>query len=316
MLTNDQALEIIKQHNECYVVWATDKNVIVAVHPIPANATAEDRFTALEAMSTDYNGPTKGRFLSAASTTLQTLIDESKETDRIAARVEIFNSWKNCSIDQLIDIVVKAEFSEPMDVFHGTSHLAERLYKIHGPFLATHQINRLDGFARSTISHPEQQKGHEELQCFLCVLTRDATRLKGIWQEHNSPHAGWLSWSAFVDAAGDLPTADNDIIAQLITVVEKSIMFGPRYEAMVGLGKIGSKSGEEAAKTILDAIYDSSQHVAAVRDRVVRRIRTRSSDWSACPACYHGYVDGEAYQIPSVQACKECLGIGCVPIAT
>ena len=313
MLTNEQALEIIRQHDACYVVWAIDKNAIIAVHPIPKDATAKERFSALAGMSTDYRGPTKGRFLASSTTTLQTLIDESKETERITTRVAIFNTWKNCTVDQLIDIIVNADFSGPMDVFHGTSHIIERLYKIFGPFLSLSQINRLDAFSHSAILHHEQEKGQKELDCYLCVLTNDPARLQHIWTIHKSRKSGWPSWSAFVDAAGDLATDNGEIIDHLISVVEKSLMFGPRFDAMVGLGKIGSNSGERAAKVILGAIYDSSEHVTAVRDCVVRRIRTPSSEWSMCRSCYHGYVDDMAYQLPSVKACRDCLGIGAVP---
>jgi hypothetical protein len=264
-------------------------------------------------MSTVYQGPTKGRFLASSTTTLQTLIDESKETERIATRVAIFTSWRNCTVDQLIDIVVNADFSEPMDAFHGTSHIVERLYKIYGPFLSSSQINRLDAFSHSAILHPGQEKGQKELDCYLCVLTNDPARLQRIWTINKYPQSGWSSWSAFVDVAGDLATDDAEIIDHLISVVEKSVMFGPRYDAMFGLGKIGSNSGERAAKVILDVIYDSSEHVTAVRDRVIRRIRTPSSEWSVCRSCYHGYVDGVAYQIPSVKACRDCLGLAAVP---
>ena len=46
MLTNEEALRLIKECEECFVVWATDQNAIVAVHPIPQE---EDPLKALTA---------------------------------------------------------------------------------------------------------------------------------------------------------------------------------------------------------------------------------------------------------------------------
>src|SRR5262249_38938499 len=145
MLTNEEALRLIKECDECFVVWATDQNAIVAVHPIP---TEEDRLKALASMGTGYEGPTKGRFLKSRDVTLQTLQAEQAEITRVATRVAIFHSWTSCGIDALIDILIERLFHEPMDVVHGSSHIVNRLYKIHGPRLTERHLVRLEQFAQ------------------------------------------------------------------------------------------------------------------------------------------------------------------------
>ena len=64
MLTNEEALRLIKECEECFVVWATDQNAFVAVHPIPKEEDTLKAVTtkveAMAAMKTDYKGPTKG----------------------------------------------------------------------------------------------------------------------------------------------------------------------------------------------------------------------------------------------------------------
>lgn len=315
MLTNEEALAIINRHDECYVVWATDRNAIVAVHPIPTAATVEDRFSALTSMQTDYKGPTKGRFLSGSKTTLQTLIDESRETDRIAARVTIFNSWLGCTIGRLIDILKSADFHEPMDAFHGSQHIVERIYKIHGRQLTPPDIEQLREFAYTTAADPEQKSAQNALQCYLSVLSNDQAQLKAFWQQHHSPNVEWSSWSPFTSAAGDIHTDDQQIIDQLIAVVGTPFMFGPRFEAMVALGKIGQPAGPKAAKVIVDSIYDSSEAITSIRNRVIRRIQSSASEWACCAICYNGYVNGTAYGIPSTKTCGECFGIGNIPKA-
>src|SRR5262245_6866111 len=155
MLTNEEALRLIKKCEECFVVWAKDQNAIIAVHPIPQEEDPLKALTAnIEAMTavkTDYKGPTTGRFLKSKDVTLQTLLDEQAETDRVAKRIEIFKSWANCGIDELIDILIERRIHELMDVFHGSSYIVNRLYKIHGPQLTERHLARLEQFAPSAI---------------------------------------------------------------------------------------------------------------------------------------------------------------------
>src|SRR5262245_23471844 len=155
MLTNEEALRLIKECEECFVVCATDQNAILAVHPITKEEDPLEALTtnieAIAAMKTDYEGPTKGRFLKLKDVTLQTLLDEQAETTRVAKRIAIFNSWANCGIDELIDILIERRIHKPMDVFHGSSYIVNRLYKIHGPQLTERHLARLEQFAPSAI---------------------------------------------------------------------------------------------------------------------------------------------------------------------
>jgi hypothetical protein len=319
MLTNEEALRLIKECEECFVVWATDQNAIVAVHPIPKEEDPTKRVItnveAISAMKTDYEGPTKGRFfLNPRDVTLQTLLDEQAETDRVAKRVAIFNSWKNCGIDELIDILIERRIHKPMDVFHGSSYIVDRLYKIHGPQLTERHLARLEQFAQANNLDSEQEQAQEKLQCFLTVLQNDPERLKAFWERHHNLNVGW-PWGAFTDAAGDLPTHDQDIISHFINVVESAIMFGPRREAMVALGKIGPPAGLRAVEVIEKSIYDSSDDVTAIRNRVVAHIQQPASNWIQCPHCYHGYVEGISHNVPHALACAKCLGLGRLPKA-
>jgi hypothetical protein len=314
MLTNKEAIYLIKECDECFVIWATDQNSVVAVHPLPSNATTKDRIRALMSIMNDYKGPIKVRFLNSKNITRQTLQDEQAEEDRCAKRREIFNSWNHCTIDELIRIVIKQHFYHPMDVRNGSSHIIERLYKIHGPELTNTHLATLEKFAQATNVPENQVYPQEELQCYLTVLKNNQDLLKEFWKQHHCSLDQWASWwSAFTEAAGDLPTKDQDIIAQLIKVVETPLMFGPRYKAMVALGKIGPPSGKHAVYVIKKSIYDSSEYMTTVRNRVVARIQQPESEWIQCYNCNHGYVDGIAYNIPSVVSCVECLGLGYVP---
>jgi hypothetical protein len=203
-----------------------------------------------------------------------------------------------------------------MDVFHGSSYIVDRLYKIHGPQLTESHLARLEQFAQANNLASKQERAQKELQCYLTILQNDPDRLKAFWERHHNPNFdGPTSWDAFSDAAGDLPTHDQDIIAQFIKLVETPTMFGPRRKAMVTLGKIGPPAGLRAVEAIEKSIYDSSDDVTAIRNRVVAHIQQPARNWIQCPHCYHGYVAGISDNYRHIHACAECLGLGHIPKA-
>jgi hypothetical protein len=86
-------------------------------------------------------------------------------------------------------------------------------------------------------------------------------------------------------------------------------MFGPRFDAMLALGKIGKTAGEDAAAAIEEHIYESSEEVAAVRHLSIQRIRTSVSAWRSCPDCVRGIVPDNSHEIPSFKSCATCRGL-------
>ncbi|HET9530490.1 MAG TPA: hypothetical protein VFQ92_09070, partial [Blastocatellia bacterium] len=152
MLSNEDALELIRRSERCFVVWAEDKGVIIAVHPLPAQDTIEQRIAPLSSMSTDYDDPTVGRYFESTAITLETLEAQQADILRVARRVEIFNAWQNCSTDELISILEIWSFSEPMDSYHGSSHIVEQIYRFRSSDLSDTQLDRLERIARSPSS--------------------------------------------------------------------------------------------------------------------------------------------------------------------
>src|SRR4029077_4787230 len=114
--------------------------------------------------------------------------------------------------------------------------------------------------------------------------------------------------NAFAIAAGDLALDRDDIIAKLVKRVESAWPFELQFQSMLVLGKIGAPAGERAASTIASHIYDSSEEVRAVRDRVLSRIRTPPNAWKPCGVCVRGMVRHEGEW--RFTACSECLGLG------
>lgn len=314
MLSNEEALSLIKRSKSSYVVWADDENMIVAVHSLPDNATPIERLQALETMSTDYEGPTRGRFLDSEKVTLELLRNEQQKASETQKRVEIFNSWTQKSARELISMLEKRDFQPPMNLFHSSDYIIDRLYDVRSHELAAPLIRRLEKYASSTSMHVLEESTKLKLECYLAVLTKDKNRLKRLWKRNVSKELNHHSmWTAFTTAAGDMRTSDRQIIDHLIRVVKAPGFFSMRYPAMVALGKIGPSAGEEAATTILQVIYDSSEEIKVLRDRIVLRIRAREDEWVKCERCVRGKVAEFSYDIPGTETCGVCYGIAASP---
>lgn len=308
MLTNEQALALIKQTKRCFVVWDTRQNAIVAVHEIPADTSPEQSFQLLSSMP---QGPTMGRFLDSASVTLEMLEEQQSDIHRMGQRVLAFTSWTQSSTNELIRILEEADVPGPVDVYRGCSYIIDLLYRFRSADLTEPRIARLErlllsedpGFAAFV---------KPELECYLAVWREDPTRLKKLWREHLAQQTNWAIWEAFTAAAGDLGVSDPDIVAHLIEVVETPSMFGPRFAAAMALGKIGPAAGPRAAAVIQSVIYDNSDF-AAVRDRAVARIRSKDAEWIRCPACMRGYTLTVTQEGPRVEPCGVCHRLTFVP---
>jgi hypothetical protein len=106
-----------------------------------------------------------------------------------------------------------------------------------------------------------------------------------------------------------LQIADDSIVESLATCVATKGMFGPRFDAMVALGSLDGAIGTKAPDVIEEHIYESGPNVAAVRTRVLERLRGRAELWETCRRCCHGNVHGPTgYKQP----CPECLGLAVV----
>ena len=315
-MTNEEALELIKRTERCFVVWATDRNEVVAVHRVGPNNNPEEMARPLQAMSTDYQGPTAGRFFESADVTLETLEAQQSDTARINRRVEVFSEWAETPTEGLIRILERSDFQHPMDAYHGSSVIIQMLYHHRRRELTEDQLGRLDAIAASPVPDRLDRSARDGLECYLSVLRGDPERLRRFWERRLSKGKDFSVWDVFTTAAGDLRVSHPEIIAQLIDTVEKPFLFGPRFEAMVALGKIGPPAGTRAAEVIGAAIYDSSAEVVGARDRSIERILSADADWLVCAACERGRTPWVNYGVPTTRACGDCYGLGFVPCHT
>src|SRR5262245_56300153 len=178
-MTNEEALHCIKTTDYCYVVWSIEKNVVIAVYPVPRDATIEQGSAALSKVDSEHAGPTKGRFLDPRTTTLTTLSEE-QQTETIHDRERTFRSWQAYSTNDLLGILEHGEFPPPMDPFYGAQHIIEQLYYSPRRALSSEQLGRLDAMAASSCASLEPAVALR-LECWLALLHRDRDRLERFW---------------------------------------------------------------------------------------------------------------------------------------
>ena len=168
----------------------------------------------------------------------------------------------------------------------------------------------LDAIAASRRGFLEELVANE-LECCPAVLHKDRERLGRFWSCASDTR--WVGDSeAFVHAASDLQLDRPGVVEHFIETVRRPDMFGPRFNAMVALGKIGATAGDDAASVIEEYIYESSPWVAAVRRLCIQRIRTSASDWVTCADCVRGLVPDSSDAIGYYKGCPTCHGLSWV----
>ena len=234
-----------------------------------------------------------------------------RETARTQERVSIYNQWAIARTESLVGLLEGGDSDERIGSTHGNDYLIHLLYRLRwhelGPFR-----DRLVAIAGRNPRNPSEREALLQLAQYLAVFDGDVGGLIALFR--GRPR--WTCLIDFLESFGDIRIRDPILVWQIINVVEAPGMFGPRYEAMVALGKIGRYAGPRAVEVIQRRIFDSTESVRAVRDRVLRRIQTPSYTWVGCPHCCRGWISVKTYDIASPGPCPTCLGLGVVEAAT
>jgi hypothetical protein len=309
-MTIDEALERIAGTRNCWVVWREDSGEIVSVTGWDHSPTREQFGQSLTSMGNGATSSTKGRFLESAKVTRGLLEAEVRETARTRERVSIYNQWATAPTERLVGLLDGGDYAELIGPSHGRDYLIRLLYRLRwhelGPFR-----DRLVTIAGRDPRDPSERTAWLQLAQYLAVFDGDVERLILLYR-------GRPRWSCLIDfleCFGDARIRDPILVWQIINIVDAPGMFGPRYEAMVALGKIGRFAGPRTVEVIQRRIFDSSESVRNLRERVLRRIQTPSYAWEDCPHCCRGWVSMETYSIAWPGPCPTCLGLGVVEVA-
>jgi hypothetical protein len=306
LMTIEEAIRVANKFAECFVVWRTDTGEIVSVEPAGSSKEPDPigNMKLLSKMGSKGTFPTKGRFLPVAMVTRELLQHEADECTRLNRRSLIFNQWSASPPARLIEILERREFERPF-VDTGDAHIIlDHMFDLQADELIA-QLPLLERFR--ALSRPGflDERAGLRLAIGLAVLDNDSARLTAMYRGKVFRSNLW----DFIEAFGDVRTEDPEIIAELIDLVERSVMFGPRRHAMMALGKIGPAAGSRAVDALRTHIFDSSPEVTSLRELVITRISTPKEAWKKCPACHHGRVLRTG---PWPRPCEACWEMGFV----
>jgi hypothetical protein len=132
-----------------------------------------------------------------------------------------------------------------------------------------------------------------------------------MWRK--APEDSWEMRLVLMDCLAHAEVADREVIQDLIGVVQsEGILFEPRFQAMISLGRLSAAREYGAADAIRAAIYDSKPWIVRTRDRVLQKLTTPDSKWEPCRYCSYGLISNRDNY--GEQTCSRCLGLTVVPI--
>jgi hypothetical protein len=305
-MTNQEALRLIKATEFCFVVWSAVKREVVAV--VPQRRDAPDAVSALGPFpNSDDGSDVYGRFLDSATVSISTLLKEQADMAAAAERRNTLRFWRTCETDDLIVLLETGDFPPQTSVRRDSRILIDEIYYARADGLSSPQVARLEAVVARRHFSVLGSAVVYDLECRLAVMLKDRPRLERLWRLHGAKGQGF-SYD-FAIAAGDLALDLPDVIEYFVETVEHNGPLEPRFFAMLALGKIGASAGPRAAETIATHIYDSSESVSKLRDRVLLRIRMPSSNWQMCDACVRGMVP-DVHGFPMFDRCSRCCGLG------
>jgi hypothetical protein len=304
-MTNEEALRLIKSTKYCFVVWSSLTREVIAVRPQESASVDLSRVAIVFGKEADV----RGRVFDSATVSMSTLLEEQSDMAGLAERQRTVGSWRTCETDSLIRLLETGEFPPHTSVRRDSRLLIDEIYYARADGLSPQQVARLEAVAAQRYFSVLGSDAAYKLECALAVILNDRPRLERFWRLHSDKRLRYFS-RGFAIAAGDLALDLPDVIESFVATVENGWPFASRFSAMLALGKIGAAAGSRAADSIAAHIYDSSESVSTLRDRVLLRIRTPSSDWQTCDSCVRGMVPRPPDQFPGFERCSQCCGLG------
>ncbi len=314
-MTNDEALRLIKATEYCYVLWSDGRNEVVAVKAVPKGASPDAHLSVLATLWREADGPLRARFFESAAVSIGTLHKQqahiSADTAHLAERRRTLYAWRTCEVDELLVLLETGVFPPTTSARDDADLVIDEIYYARAADLTSQQLARLEAVAAQAYFSPLGAANAYNLECKLAVIRNDRQRLERFWRRHR-PKPRYGLPADFGVAAGDLALDLDDVIVYFADAVKHGWPFEIRFNAMIALGKIGAAAGKQAAGTISATIYDSSERVRRLRDRVLLRIGTLSDHWKTCSFCVRGMV--RATDAPLFERCAKCLGLGHVQV--
>lgn len=274
-MTIEEALKIIKQSEECYIVWRTDTGEIVKVENLGENVSPEDRFEYLIDLTADTNTRETDKSIQYASQFRssemidRTYLEEQRDDFlEMNLRVRVLNQWTEQSIIETISIIETNNFPYPTTE-SDTYILLERLFDFKWKEIGEPELDRL---WQLTKAENLTEKDKTLLKFHLLFFERKPNEFAEFYKQMFKNPFYYIS--NYVDYyIGDLQIADEYVMKNYHELLNNpTVLFSAgKYPAMIALGKIGNASGEESAQIIEKVIFDSEEYIIKAKNKVLKK---------------------------------------------
>ena len=307
-MTIDEALEIVRRTDGCWIVFNSDTGEVLSVAGDRPEATAQDMAAHLGTLS-GFNQPVKTRHYKSAGVTREVLEREQGESERVRTRVRVLTEWSRAPTEELLQLLERGRYDYPMNKDFDSRVIVDDLWELRRDELTLPARERLSALLTSAVLC---EAARNKLRIYLAALGGDEEQLKAIWTGAEPGRDCLSDACALMDAFAYIGTKDQEIIGDMLAILEADMFFGVKYDTMIVLGKIGPDAGPRADAIIRRTVYDSQPWVIAARDRVLERLAAAANAWTVCGECCHGRVpDVEGH---GALACPTCLGLGFRPV--
>jgi len=236
----DEALNLIQQTAEGYVVWRVDNGEIVRITTRNEGLRAEDRFAGLPRTIDTADPNAEGddttqaiEYLSspfiAAEVTRAFLELQRENLIQQHLRITMFTNWARRPADYLVATLETGSYP-PAGSRSDDYILIEYLFDFHWQELNESLLDRLWTLLKVEVLDPLA-----DLTLRLCLLTfeRRIDDFVELWMSEF--HGRVVFPFLAMKCAGDLWVADQRIIKDLIQILKANIPFGMKHQAMVTL---------------------------------------------------------------------------------
>ena len=103
-MTIDEALEMVRQTEECWIVFNSEKGEVLSVEENHPDETHQDMFAHLATLSR-FNQPVMTRFFTSAEVTRKVLESQQSESERVRTRTRVLTEWSQAPTEKLLGIL-------------------------------------------------------------------------------------------------------------------------------------------------------------------------------------------------------------------
>jgi hypothetical protein len=306
-MTVDEVLASVRGTQRCIVTWNSTTGEFVEVFVIEPQTGRAQISSLVAKVETQLGMRVGSNTFDSAKVTREALQQLQSETVRVATRRTILHEWSTATVDELLRILERGEYPSVMKKEDDSRIILDHLWELHRDELTTTIQDRMHRLVGSVAL---SERASFACNAYLLALRDEGGKLVELWRTGDVGSRSWADTFVLMDCFCHVQVEERSVVNDIIGIIEKPYwIFGPRFEAMMAVGKLESGRGRRGADIIREVVFDSTPSIIAARDRVIERLTTEPTIWITCTVCCHGRVHSEGC---TAIACPNCLGLGVV----